>query len=98
MILVMAMNFLLKFGKLMMHDGRDVCVYCVPVPLSRHDLIVSIKEPLFSVDSIKGIQIALLGAGDLPAELVADGSVDNRSDESVGLTTMDLMTSQLLAR
>jgi hypothetical protein len=53
-----------------MRDGRDVRVRSAPVPLSGHDLIVAIKEPLFSVDSVEGVRIAFLGAGDLPAELV----------------------------
>lgn len=53
-----------------MHDRRDVHVCCVLVLLSCYDLIVAIEEPLFSVDSVKSVYIALLGAGDLPTKLV----------------------------
>jgi hypothetical protein len=53
-----------------MYNRRDVRVYSALVLLSGYDLIIAIKKPLFSVNSVKGVYIVFLGASDLPTKLV----------------------------
>jgi len=49
---------------------QNVLVSCDPVSLSFYNLVVAIKEPLFSVNDIEGVFVALLSTGDLSTELV----------------------------
>ena len=54
----------------MIHDRRDIYDYYILVLLSYYNLIIAIKELLFSIDSVKSVYITLLSASNLPTKLV----------------------------
>jgi hypothetical protein len=47
-----------------------MCVYSTPVLLSSYNVIIVIKESLFSINNVKGVRITFLSVSDLLTKLV----------------------------